>query len=94
MSHTKLGVSLPDDIFGRLRQYSEENDLPRSAVVARALAEYFGKIAAAEFTRKMDEAWSELSNPELDDELEPLRAAGRQMHRRLAAMESLPWETN
>lgn len=94
MSHTKLAISLPDEIFGRLRQYAEENELPRSTVVARALAAYFGKRDADEFTRQMDEAWSQLSEAEIEDELGPLRVAGRQMHRRLAAMEPPPWETN
>ena len=93
MSHTKLAISLPDEIFGRLRRYAEENELPRSTVVARALAAFFGKSDAAEFTRQMNEAWSQLSDAEVEDELRPLRVAGLQMHRRLAAMESLPWET-
>ncbi|MCL4239993.1 MAG: hypothetical protein KJ048_01470 [Dehalococcoidia bacterium] len=94
MSHTKLAISLPDEIFGRLRQYADEHELPRSTVVARALAAYFEKLDAAEFVRQMDEAWSGLTEAEIEDELGPLRVAGRQMHRRLAAMEPLPWETN
>lgn len=94
MGHTKLAISLPDEIFGRLRQYAEEHELPRSTVVAQALAAYFGKRDADEFTRRMDEAWSQLSEAEIEDELGPLRVAGQQMHRRLAALELLPWETN
>lgn len=94
MSHTKLAISLPDEIFGRLRQYATENELARSTVVARALAVYFEKLDAAEFMRQMDEAWSQVSEAEIDDELDPLRVAGRQMHRCLAAMEPRPWETN
>lgn len=94
MSHTKLAISLPEEIFGRLRQYAEEHDVPRSTVVARALAAFFGQSDAAEFTRQMNEAWSQLSDAEVEDELRPLRVAGLQMHRRLATMESLPWETN
>jgi hypothetical protein len=94
MGHTRLAISLPDEIFARLRQYAEENELPESTVVARALAAYFGKRDAGKFTRQMNEAWSQLPDADIEDDLGPLRVAGRRMHRRLAAIETLPWETN
>lgn len=92
--HAKLAISLPDDVFARLRDYAAEHDLPRSVVVARALATYFEKLDAADFTRQMNDAWSELSEAEIEEEMGPLRVTGREMHRRLAALETEPWETN
>lgn len=92
--HAKLAISLPDDVFVRLRDYAADHDLPRSVVVARALADYFQKLDAADFTRRMNDAWLGVSEADIEDETRPLRITGREMHRRLAVLETVPWETN
>lgn len=94
MSHTRVAISLPDGIFEQLRQYAADAALPRSTVVARALAAYFDRCDAIAFERQMDETWSGLSEAEVEAELQPLRSAGRSLHRRLAALEQVPWEAN
>ncbi len=92
MSHTKLGVSLPEDVFRALEAVSRRTGKPRSSIIAEAVEDHLQKLSKDEITRRMNEVWGSLTEEEIEAELAPLRAAARATHLRLLAEEDEPWQ--
>ncbi len=93
MGHTKTAVSLPDELFRRLEERAAEEGAPRSAIVALALEQYLNGLSAAEFVRRMNEAWSGDDDAETNELRDISLAAAREGHLRMLAEEDEPWES-
>ena len=74
----KTAISLPDDLFAAVDALARRLGVPRSRLVAEALAEYVAKHKASRVTEQLDavysaEAWK------ID---EPMRRAARRILKR------------
>jgi predicted transcriptional regulator len=55
----KTAISLPDELFAALDSLARELDVPRSRIVAEALAEYIDKHRLARVTEQLDAIYAE-----------------------------------
>ena len=97
MGHTKLAISLPDDLFEQLVRSAEEQSTSRSAIMAAALRTHLERESAADFIARMNEAYGEPSTEEERREEEALTRERARAFRRINEMlredETEPWRT-
>ena len=74
----KTAISLPDDLFAAVDALARKLGVPRSRLVAEALAEYVAKHRRSRVTEQLDAVYS--AEPSLVDE--PLRRAQRRAMKR------------
>lgn len=60
----KTAISVPDDIFKELEEFSKEHDYSRSEVFAMAAKEFLEKRKSKELLNALNEAYSEPESPE------------------------------
>lgn len=96
MAHTKMAISIPQDMFEQIRQCADAEGTTRSAIVVEALRSHFDRKSAAEIIARLNEVYS---GPWTEDELreeESLARARRSAARRISAMlretEDEPWQ--
>ena len=58
----KTAISLPDDLFVRAEEFSQQHGLNRSEVYATALREYLDSHRYDELTQRINQACAELDN--------------------------------
>jgi mRNA interferase MazF len=58
MGHTKVAVSLPNELFEQLVEAAREEATTRSALVAHALQNYFERKSAAEIVARLNQVYS------------------------------------
>lgn len=92
VGHTKIAVSLPEDVFLGLDFLAKRAQLPRSAIIAEALREHFGMASAEDVSRRVSEVWSSITEEEWEAEAAPLRRAARANHLRMLESEDEPWQ--
>jgi metal-responsive CopG/Arc/MetJ family transcriptional regulator len=63
-SFMKTAISVPDDIFKELEEFSKEHDYSRSEVFAMAVKEFLEKRKSKELLNALNEAYSESESPE------------------------------
>jgi predicted transcriptional regulator len=61
----KTAVSIPDDLFEKAEKLARRTDTSRSALYARALAEYVARHTPDQVTEQMNRACAALQ-PEMD----------------------------
>lgn len=83
MGHTKLAISVPDELFEQLQQSAEACGTSRSAIVVRALERHFDKESAADFIERMNAAYGPPENEEEQREEEALARARARAFRRI-----------
>ena len=69
----KTAISLPDDLFAAMEALAKKLGIPRSRLVAEALAEYVAKHRTARITERLDAVYG----AELAAVPEPIRRAQR-----------------
>ena len=74
----KTAISLPDDLFSAVDALARRLGVPRSRLVAEALAEYVAKHRGARVTEQLDAVYSADAS-KLD---EPMRRAARRTLKR------------
>jgi metal-responsive CopG/Arc/MetJ family transcriptional regulator len=74
----KTAISLPDDLFASVDALARKLGMPRSRLVAEALAEYVAKHKGSRVTEQLDAVYS-VQPAELD---EPMRRAQRRTLKR------------
>jgi metal-responsive CopG/Arc/MetJ family transcriptional regulator len=74
----KTAISLPDDLFAAVDALARRFGVPRSRLVAEALAEYVAKHKGSRVTEQLDAVYS-VEHSKLD---EPMRRAGRRTVKR------------
>ena len=74
----KTAISLPDDLFASVDALARKLGMPRSRLVAEALAEYVAKHKGSRVTKQLDAVYS-VQPSELD---EPMRRAQRRTLKR------------
>ena len=80
MGHTKLAVSLPDELAERLRQSAEAANTSRSQLVSAALRQFFYESESRMLQEQVAAALSEEA-PTESDEREAWLALGRTQKR-------------
>jgi metal-responsive CopG/Arc/MetJ family transcriptional regulator len=97
MGHTKVAVSLPNELFEQLVEAAREEATTRSALVAHALQNYFERKSAAEIVARLNQVYSGPWTEEEDREEQSLARMRRNAARRMSAMlreqEEVPWPT-
>ena len=63
-SFMKTAISVPDDIFKELEEFSKEHEYSRSEVFAMAVREFLEKRKSKELLNALNEAYSEPESPE------------------------------
>ena len=84
MGHSKLSVTIPDEIYRDIKVLSSKMNIKLSRFVSEALAEKLKKIKEQEFVRKIDKIFDD---PEIAE-------AQRLMAETIAdtvEMDELPW---
>jgi len=84
MGHSKLSVTIPDEIYRDIKVLSSKMDIKLSRFVSEVLAEKLKKIKEQEFVRKIDKIFDD---PEIAE-------AQRLMAETIAdtvEMDELPW---
>jgi len=56
-------VSIPDDLFEKIKQFARRAKRPRSEVFSAALREYIGRHASDEVTNAINRAIAEIGGP-------------------------------
>jgi metal-responsive CopG/Arc/MetJ family transcriptional regulator len=59
MANVKTAISLPEDLFRLVQQYSKRNRIPRSQVFAQAVRMLLGAEDAAEVTRRLNKVYAD-----------------------------------
>jgi predicted transcriptional regulator len=86
MGHTKLAISLPDELFEQLVRSAEKQGSSRSAIMAAALRTHLERESAADFMARMTEAYGDPQSGEEIQEDAALLRAGEQAARRISQM--------
>jgi metal-responsive CopG/Arc/MetJ family transcriptional regulator len=86
MGHTKLAISLPDELFEQLVKCAQEQGVTRSAFLAAALRTHFERESAADFIARMNAAYGDPSSEEEVREEAALLRAGEQAARRISQL--------
>lgn len=74
----KTAISLPDDLFESVDALAKRLGIPRSRLIAEALAEYVAKHRRSRITERLDAIYG----PETAEVAEPLRRAQRKVLKR------------
>lgn len=74
----KTAISLPDDLFAAVDALARRLGMPRSRLVAEALADYVAKHKGSRVTEQLDAVYA--AEPSSVDE--PMRRAGRRTLKR------------
>jgi metal-responsive CopG/Arc/MetJ family transcriptional regulator len=97
MGHTKLAISLPDDLYSQLNESAKADGTTRSSIVAEALERHFERQTAAAIRAAWNAVYSEPLNDDEAREEESLARerdrAFRRINELLSAEEDAAWQT-
>lgn len=96
LGHTKVAVSVPDELFVQLEESARAEGTTRSAIVVQALQSHFDRVTAADFIERMNAAYGPpMTEEELREEAALARArasALRRINEILRQGETEDWE--
>ena len=78
----KTAISIPDPVFAKAEVAARRLNMSRSELYAKAVEAWVDAHSEDEVTRAMDEALSEISSEEIEEDLRVVRAGARQTMKR------------